>query len=77
MKRLTLDQAIVVSGYTGFLACNFSDLNADVNRRLGRPVFADEFPALKAQIRAAYRDDFLRLCIGGTPMPDKPPVACK
>lgn len=68
-EQLQLDQAIVVSGFTGYLACSFSELHADVIKRLGRPVWTHEFPGLREQIKEAYRADFLAMCAPGTPMP--------
>ena len=67
MKKLTKDQAVVVSGYTGFLACKFSDLHADVERRLGRPVINIEFGTKEfaSKLEEIYRADFLGL------LPDK------
>ena len=61
MKKLTKEQAIVVSGYTMRLICNFSDLHLDIERRLGGPVFTHEIPSLKDEIEAAYKDDFIAM----------------
>ncbi len=62
MTPLTFEQAIVVSGYTGFLACNFEHLHADLEKRMGRPVFTHEIPALEEEMKALYRDDFFAIC---------------
>lgn len=59
--KLTKEQAIIVSGYTNILICEFSDLHEDIERRIGRPVFTHELPALGEEISALYRDDFLSL----------------
>jgi hypothetical protein len=67
MQRLTNEQAIVVSGYTGVTACPFSWLHEDVERRIGRPVFTHEFgsPEFMERVKKAYRDDFLAICATG------------
>lgn len=64
MEKLTKEQAIVITGYTGTLCCEFSDLHEEVEKRLGRPVFTHEFPPLKNEIADAFREDFLSLCPG-------------
>jgi hypothetical protein len=61
MDNLTKDQAIIISGYTMRLICNFSDLHADIEKRLGRPVFTSELPHLQKEIEDAYREDFVSL----------------
>jgi len=63
MKTLTKEQAIVITGFTGKLACKFSDFHGDVERRLGRPVFTHEFGNQKfaEEIEELYRQDFLEM----------------
>lgn len=63
MTELTLEQAIIVMGYTGYSTCGFSYFHADVEKRLGRPVFTHEFPGLKEIIQEAYREDFIAMCV--------------
>lgn len=63
---LTLEQAIIVTGYTGFLACPFSIFHSDVERRLGRPFFTHEFAASAELLRELYREDFLALLPEGS-----------
>ncbi len=67
--RLTIDQAVIISGYTGILCCAFSALHADVERRLGRAVWTHEFGSadLRVQMLDLYREDFLAICAAGTP----------
>lgn len=62
-QKLTKEQAIIISGYTGFLICPFSDLHADVERRLGRPVWTHEFGSeqFAESIKTLYRPDVLEL----------------
>jgi hypothetical protein len=65
MKPLDLDQAVVISAYTGIMCCDYSDMHSEIEKRLGRPVFTHEFASgdlWENQIRPAFRDDFLALC---------------
>lgn len=63
MQKLTKKQAIVITGYTGILAGNvFGDFHADLEKRLGRPVWTHEMPHLKETISDLYKDDFLSMC---------------
>lgn len=65
MVKLTKKQALIVSGYTGVLCCPFLDFHRDVQKRLGQPVWTHQFsdPDVMAEIKAAYRDDFIAMCI--------------
>ncbi|MNG11674.1 hypothetical protein D3C84_952270 [compost metagenome] len=59
---LTLEQAIVISAYTGFLvAPNFGLVHEAIEKKLGRPVWTHEIPATHDEIREAFKDDFLSL----------------
>jgi hypothetical protein len=65
MKPLDLDQAVVISAYTGIMCCNFSDMHSEVEKRLGMPVFTHEFASKKLwedEIKPAFKDDFIALC---------------
>lgn len=64
MQQLTKEQAIIISAYTGVLACPFSDLHQFMEERLGRPVFTHEMgdPSFTEELRVATREDFLKLC---------------
>lgn len=59
MQKLTKEQAIIVSGYTDFLICEFDDLHKDIEKRLGRSVFTHDLPAIS--VRGLYRDDFIAM----------------
>lgn len=63
MTKLTKEQAIVITGYTGITACAFHDFHEDVERRLGRPVFTHEFAnkQFMEKIQELYRADFLEM----------------
>lgn len=63
MQKLTKEQAIILSGFTEVLCVDsFNDFHADVEKRLGRPVFTHEFPSIAEEIKAAYKDDFMLIC---------------
>jgi len=65
MQKLTQEQALVITGYTGVLCVSsFGDFHEDVEKRLGRPVWTHQFPGLKDEIRVAYQADFLAMCHG-------------
>lgn len=65
MQKLTKEQGIVITGFTGIVTCNFSDFHADVEKRLGRPVFTHEFGSeqFAAIVESLYREDFLDMVI--------------
>lgn len=61
MQKLTLEQKIVLSGYTGVLCCpSFSLLHEDAEKRAGRPLFTHEFADIE-KIQALYREDFMAM----------------
>lgn len=62
IPKLTKEQAIIISGYTEVLCCDFGDLHADIEKRLGYPVFTHQLPSLVSEIHKAYEADFLALC---------------
>lgn len=64
LEKLTKEQAIIISGYTGVMCCAFNLLHEDVERRLGRSVFIHEFGSagLGDTVSQLYRADFLALC---------------
>lgn len=61
--KLTKEQAVIISGYTGFLICDFVDLHEDIEKRLQRPVWTHEMgnPAFAENVQTLYREDFLNL----------------
>ena len=64
MQKLTKEQAIVITGFTGFMACqSFSDFHSDVERLLGRPVFTHEFgdKEFSKLIKELYKTDFMAM----------------
>lgn len=63
LQSLTLEQAITVSAFTGFLICDFSSLHEAIERKLGRPVFTHELadPDVREEIKSAFTADFIAL----------------
>jgi hypothetical protein len=63
MKKLTKDQAIVITGFTGITACQFSDFHGDVEKRLGHSVFTHQFAnkEFMEKVQELYREDFLSM----------------
>jgi hypothetical protein len=62
MQKLTKEQAIVITGFTGVMACkSFSDFHGDVEKLLGRPVFTHEFgnTEFSKLIKELYKSDFM------------------
>jgi len=64
MRPLTKEQKLILSGFTGVLMCDFSDLHEDIERRLGYAVFTHQFgnEEFMGVIKSMYRDEFLELC---------------
>lgn len=61
IQKFTKEQALVVTGYTGFLAIDFAEFHSDVEKRLGYPVFTHMFgdkDFVHDVVRAAYLEDF-------------------
>jgi hypothetical protein len=62
MQKLTKQQAIVITGFTGVMACkSFSDFHGDVEKLLGRPVFTHEFgnTEFSKLLKELYKPDFM------------------
>lgn len=61
---MTKQEKIIVSAYTGYLMCNFSDMHEYIEKKLGRPVWTHELASeeVMAKIREAIKSDFLKLC---------------
>lgn len=62
--RLTKEQAIAITGFTGKAACGFGVFHEDVEKRLGRPVWTHEFASkeFSEELKNLYREDFLAIC---------------
>lgn len=63
MKKLTKEQCVILSGFTGILYGSFSDFHKDVERRLGHPVWTHMFgdKEFSAKIKELYRNDFISM----------------
>ncbi|WP_053075953.1 hypothetical protein [Pluralibacter gergoviae] len=58
-KKLTPEQALIISGYTGALACSASAMKSDIAIRLGGQAESSLEPD---KISALYKDDYTNLC---------------
>ena len=72
MQKLTMEQAVVVSIYTGYLVCPFEKVHAAIEERLGRPVWTHEMANSKLMddVRKMFMDEFVSMA----PSKDQPPV---
>lgn len=61
MKELTIEQAIIITGYTGVLSCDFLDFKKDVEKRLKRQITDLEMLTNKQIIKDLYFLDFLEI----------------
>lgn len=61
---MTKQEQIIVSAYTGVLMCDFSDVHAYIEEKLGRPVWTHELAdkAVWDKIQEAVKPDFIKLC---------------
>jgi hypothetical protein len=61
--KLTKEQGIILTGYTGLMLCKFSDFHKDVEKRLGCPVFTHQFgdKAFAESLKSVYKDDFMAI----------------
>ena len=66
-QKLTKEQALAITGFTGICACGFSLFQEDVEKRLGRSVWTHEFgsEAMRETLKGLYREDFLAICFEG------------
>lgn len=63
IKRLTKEQAIIISAFTGVLCCDFSDLHDAIEKKISHPVYVHELgdKNMAKRIKEAFREDFLSL----------------
>ena len=61
--KLTKEQAIILTGFTGITHCSFSDFHEDVEKRLGHPVLTHQFAdvGFDQKMKELYREDFLAM----------------
>lgn len=64
VPKLTLEQAIIVSGYTHVMALDDSGLLfTDVEKRLGRKIKDSDYldPNFGDEVKELYREDYIRI----------------
>lgn len=63
---MTLKEKVIVSAYTGYLMCDFSEVHKYVEELLGRPVWTHELAneRIQSELQEKARADFLKLCEG-------------
>lgn len=63
IQKLTKEQAVIITGFTGILCGSFSDFHADVEKRLGRGVWTFEMgmKPFMAEIKKLYEADFIEI----------------
>ena len=61
--RITDEQGIIITAYTGVLMCDFAAFHLAVQAKLGRPVWSHEFAVREVadEIKAAFREDFMAI----------------
>lgn len=65
--KLTKEQAIIITGFTGITATDFGTFHEDVEKRLGCPVWTHQFAdkEFSNKIKDLYREDFLSIVYEG------------
>ena len=63
MNKLTKEQAVILSAYTGILMCKFSDFQKYAEKKLGRSIWTHEFasPDLTEELKLKSKDEFMQL----------------
>lgn len=62
-KKLTQEQALIITGYTGVLACSESAIKSDIEKRLGGQIGYITLAHLgEEKISTLYKDDYVKLC---------------
>lgn len=64
MTKLTKLQAEIITGYPGVLCMPWADFAMAAEAKLGKPIHTFEFgdKCVWAQLKDAYRAEFLELC---------------
>ncbi|HHJ4504598.1 TPA: hypothetical protein ACQJXC_006106 [Raoultella ornithinolytica] len=63
-NRLTPEQAVILTGYTGKLLGDVGNFYSDIEKRLGRKIVNAELASIgQEKISEMYRDDFLALAL--------------
>jgi len=70
MERLTKEQAIVISAYTGVLCCKFGDMHKAAEAKAGHPIWTHQFATGGGfddkKMKKLFKEDFLSLCAEGS-----------
>ncbi len=61
MKKLTKEQGIILTGFTGKLCCKFSDFHKDVEQRMGKSILTHEIAHSFKEIKVIYKKDFMKM----------------
>jgi hypothetical protein len=63
---MKLNEAIVISAYTGVACCQFKYVHEYIEEVLGRPVLTHELASHSVweEIKEKAKDDFLEICRG-------------
>ena len=63
IPKLTKEQAIIITGFTGIASCAFGDFQMDVEKRLGESVWTHQFgdKEFVEKVKELYRADFLAM----------------
>lgn len=63
MTKLTTEQAVIISAYTGYLIGSFSDMHSYIEKVMGRPVWTHEIADKKfmSELHEKVKPDFIAL----------------
>ena len=61
---MTLKEKVIVSAYTGYLMCDFSEVHKYIEDLFGRPVWTHELAdeRIQSELHEKSKADFLKLC---------------
>ena len=62
--KLTKEQALIITGFTGILCGEYNDFHKDAEKRLGRGIYSHEFAEKKfwsETIKPMYEKDFIEI----------------
>jgi hypothetical protein len=63
MEKVTMEQAVIISAYTGILLCPVWEMQKAVEKKLGRGILQVELltEKLQEEIKEKFREDFIAL----------------
>jgi len=64
VPKLTNEQAVIISIYTGYTCCNFSLIHEKIEQLLGHRVFTHELAneKLRDKLQELVKEEFLAIC---------------